>query len=555
MQQRSRATPTFGRTLLERNAARRLDSLGEERGFPVELLMEVAGSQAARVLTADYTHLLSAPLILGGPGHNGGDAWVVARHLLVAGIEPRIFLLGNPQQLTGAARANWQRLEQLAPARVPDNQIEHACKESSLLVDGLFGTGLSRSLRDHAAAVVDAINCSGAPCIALDVPSGIDADTGQVLGAAVRARATLTFAAPKVGLMQLPGAEHSGLVHTLSIGIPASWANSQLRAIAPSDAHQALAPRAPGLHKGGAGRVLVVGGAPGRRGAVELAGLAALRTGAGLVTVACPSALPEIQLRHAELMAVRLPILKDLEGPSEPIKPGSLREPTEPTNPRNAQGSQNAQGLQTAESQLLDKLYAVIETSAAAAQAVVLGPGLGTGALASALVHRAATQLDRPMVLDADALTVLAAHPEILRGAPKSRILTPHPGEASRLLQCSTQAIQADRVGAARRLVELTEQTVVLKGAYTVCASPARNLWISSHANPALATGGTGDVLAGAIASLLCTRSADEAGWLGVELHALAGKQAALSDRGMLASEVANAIPVVYAALLQATPP
>lgn len=487
--------------LLQRLEVRALDRAAiDALGVPGVVLMENAGAHAAALLLARFPQHLERVVVLGGTGQNGGDAWVVARHLLCQGVRPRCGLIGDRGKVSGDARVNLQALEALGvtvQVALTPHELLDLMRDATLLVDGLFGTGLDRPLAGVARECVELMNQTTARVVALDLPSGIDADSGQVLGAAVRAAMTVTFAAHKFGLHQFPGAAHAGVVECAGIGVPVARGAQGL--IEAADVAELLPVRAADTHKGTHGHVLVIAGSPGKTGAAALCALGAARAGAGLVTIAS-----DAETRRA-LDPKVLEIMTAALAPTDPL----------------------ASALA-----LCDRK-----------QAAVIGPGLGVSAPSLAFARALACQLPVPCVVDADALTALAEDPTVLKTAPAPRVLTPHPGEAARMLGVTTSEIQAQRVEAARTLAARTGQVVVLKGARSVVAAPSGALRISTRGTPALGTGGTGDVLAGVIAALCVELSVFDAAQCGVELHARAGELAALQDRGLLASEVAHAIP------------
>jgi NAD(P)H-hydrate epimerase len=493
--------------LLSRAELRALDaSAVAQLGVPSIVLMENAGANAARQLLARFGAQLGQVLVLGGVGQNGGDAWVVARHLQLAGLAPNCLLVGERAKVKGDALTNLRALEALGSAVTEisrEAELSAALASATLIVDGLFGTGLDRALSGLALAAVQAINAAERPVVALDLPSGVDADTGQILGAAVHARLTVTFAAHKVGLHQHPGAALAGEVVCASIGVPVARGSSAGLIEGP-DVAELLPRRAADAHKGSNGHLLVVAGSAGKTGAAVLSASAALRMGAGLVTLAS-DAETRRALDH-----------KVVE-------------------------------IMTAEIDHSDRVASALKLAEGKAAAVV-GPGLGVDPVAQAFARALATSLPLPTVLDADALTAVAADLASLRVAADARVLTPHPGEAARLLACSTAEVQANRVATARLLADRSGQVVVLKGARSVIAEPAGRLRIASAGTPALGTAGTGDVLSGVIGALLAQLPAFEAAYCGVELHARAGAIAAHSDRGMLASDL---LPALSAALEQ----
>jgi hydroxyethylthiazole kinase-like uncharacterized protein yjeF len=491
--------------LLHRTASRDIDADAVERlGIPSIVLMENAGHGAWQCIKQRFARCLSRVVLVGGPGQNGGDAWVVARHMLLAGHQPRCVLIGERDKVTGDAQVNLVALSRLGvvveqPASA--DALRELLAGATLLVDGLFGTGLDRPIAGRFAEAVDAFNASPAPRVALDIPSGIDADSGAVLGTAVRAALTLSFAAHKRGLHQHPGAGHAGEVVCVAIGVPGP-STSEYALLEGSDVAGWLPPRAADTHKGQGGHVLIVAGAPGRTGAALLSGLGALRGGAGLVTL-CPraGARPALDAKVIELMTADLP-------------------------PQ------------------LDAALLAVHEELRSKHAAVVGPGLGVDADGLELARRLGMAVRRPAVLDADALTAFGGRVSELRKAAAVRVLTPHPGEAARLLGTSVDAVQTDRYAAAVQLAADSGSVVVLKGARTLIATPHATVRVCPLDVPALAVAGTGDVLSGVVAALLSQLPAFEAACAAVYLHALAGRIAARSDRGLVAREVADALPL-----------
>jgi hydroxyethylthiazole kinase-like uncharacterized protein yjeF len=492
--------------LLTRDVVRALDaSASTTLGLPSIVLMENAGRGACDYLRTRYANALAQVVVLGGVGQNGGDAWVLARQLIAAAHTPRCLLIGERAKVRGDALINLNALERMGVSVVQIEGddltlLDEALRSASLVVDGLFGTGLDRPVTGMYAAAIERINACIAPRLALDIPSGVDADSGGVLGVAVQADSTVTFAAHKRGLHQHPGARLAGELHCVSIGVPAPK-QSPFALIEASDVASWLPRRAADTHKGRGGHVLVVAGAPGRTGAAMLAGFGAMRAGAGLVTLSPRAgARAALDAKVFELMTADLP-----DGTDPAVS--AVRE------------------------LMRDK------------HAALIGPGLGLDAEARAIVHALAVELDKPCVLDADALTACVGRLGSLRNAAAARVLTPHPGEAARLLETSTDRLQADRYGAAARLADESGSVVALKGARSIVATPAGRMYVCPLDVPALAVAGTGDVLGGIIAALLTQLEPEFAAAAGVYLHARAGQLAAQSDRGLFAREVADAVP------------
>jgi NAD(P)H-hydrate epimerase len=351
------------------------------------------------------------------------------------------------------------------------------------------------------------MNASTAPRFAVDLPSGLDADTGSVLGVVVRARATATFAHHKLGLLTPSGADVAGSVHVVDIGVPGALVahvGGSAQLLSRDDVVQWIGPREPGAHKNTAGHVAILGGSPGRIGAPQLVARGAMRAGAGLATIVTwPAAAAAIEGHVLEVMTARI----DVASPAE-------------------------------------SLDAALEHK----QSVVVGPGFGLGDDARTAVEYVLASWRGPVVVDADALSMFAGRPSVFM-ASKKAILTPHPGELGRLLGRTSAQVEADRFGATRELCAASGAVVVLKGAHTVIASPDSRLAVTPVACPALATAGSGDVLGGIIGALACQLPTFEAACAGVMLHALAGEAWARAhdhaDRGMLASDIADGLPHV----------
>lgn len=496
--------------LFTREESRDVDRAAiEELGILSLVLMENAGRGATDAICEMFSDRLGRVVLVGGPGQNGGDAWVVARRLALLGHRPVALLIGEGSRLHGDAHANWALLGKLGidTAEVAPEQgraIDEHLAEATLVVDGLFGTGLDRPVGGGYADAIRAIEAAHAPVVSLDLPSGLDANTGAILGVAPHAALTVTFGGQKRGLHQYPGVEHAGEVRVADIGIPIGgrpltslWTRDDIGSL--------IVPRAGDSHKGTNGHLLVIGGAPGKTGAAVLAGRAAFRAGAGLVTIgARADSRSTLEEKVIELMTTALP-----------EQPNRL----------------------------------AVESLCQGKHGAVLGPGMGLDALGRAWAHAFALYAPVPTVIDADGLTHVAEEGlALLRSAAGPRILTPHPGEAARLLGRSTQDIQADRYAAAAELAEQSGQVVVLKGARSIVAS-ANGLRVCAEGTPALGVAGTGDVLSGVVGALTMTLEPSDAAIAGTLLHAVAGMEASVGDRGLIASEVADAVPRILAGL------
>ncbi len=476
----------------------------EEIGLPGLTLMETAGRAVAdaalRMLPPGAGGRVA---VVCGPGNNGGDGFVVARVLRSRGVDATAYLAAGRAGIRGHAREHLAILERaggvVLALDTPAALEEHrgAIAGAALAVDALFGIGQARPIEGHLAAVVAAIN-EAPRRLAVDIPSGLDTDTGKTLGVAVQADRTVTMGVLKIALVSSPGFAACGEVEVADIGIPpALVAASGVRAglVERADVARWL-PRPAALdHKGRRGHVLVVGGAPGMRGAGRLSAAAALRAGAGLVTLACSGAADAIAAPDAVMT-------RGIDGPLAPLLDGKA--------------------------------------------AIVIGPGLGTAGDAMAHVGEALAS-GLPAVLDADALNLLAAVPASIAGAAGPVVITPHPGEAARLLGRTVPEIERDRLAAARELAARTHAVVVLKGARTIVCDGTLgddHCALNPTGGPALATGGSGDVLAGVIGALLAQGlAAGDAARAGVYVHGAAGDAlGAALGRGVIASDLPAAI-------------
>jgi NAD(P)H-hydrate epimerase len=496
----------------------------EALGVSAELLMESAGRALVDFILEFAGDLLRLPnaevVIVCGPGNNGGDGFVAARHLALLGIPTRALLLGDPASMGEQAAANHRRARLVGVVVESAWPLERPLPRRGVVVDALYGTGLSRPIRGDSAEIIQCINAlAGVPevaVIAVDLPSGLDADTGQPLEHAVVADATLTLGTPKIGLALEPGRSLAGRVSAAGIGIAESIPSEEAAEGTGAAglwsrcrASGALPERNPDGHKGNFGHVLVVGGAKGMSGAAALAANAALRSGAGLVTVGCPAGLNDVlEAQCTEAMTAALPETRE----------GGLAET----------GVEAALAL------------------AAERDVVALGPGVGRSPQTGEFVRELALCVGVPLVVDADGLNAFGDAPAALRARPASTILTPHPGEAGCLLGTSSAEVNRDRVGAARELARVAGAVVLLKGAGTVAASPDGRVIINPTGGPNLATAGSGDVLTGLVAALVAQGLvALEAAALGAFVHGMAGDRIALrrGDAGLLAGELAEELP------------
>jgi len=491
-----------------------------ECGIPGVVLMENAGRGAAVLTNKHFGDLRGRRIVIVcGRGNNGGDGMVMARIFHGWGARVRIFLLGDRTRVGGDARINLEVVRQMGLELVEatsEAQLERIDFQGAfLIVDALLGTGLNSEVRGLYRAVIERMNASSVTVVSVDVPSGLDSDTGTILGTAVRADLTVTFGLPKVGLLLPPGEDLVGRLEVLDIGIPP-------HILAEADPHKELLlednlrgilPRRPSNgHKGLFGHVLIVAGSTGKTGAAALAGLAAARSGAGLVTLAAPASLnPILEGQVTEVMTEPLP--EEL--------PGFLA------------------------AEAVDRILELAEGKSM----IAIGPGLSTRSGATALVKKLLELCELPLVIDADGLNALAGSADLLKKARKEVLLTPHPGEMARLTGLATGQIQADRLKVAADFSNRFGVTLALKGYRTVIASADGRLFLNTTGGPHMASGGMGDILTGMAAGLMAQGiNATDAARLGVFVHGLAADDA-LSARGpvgLLASDLLTALPGLW---------
>jgi ADP-dependent NAD(P)H-hydrate dehydratase / NAD(P)H-hydrate epimerase len=491
---------------------------------PSLVLMENAGRGAADVIEREVLGGQAdgrRVVVICGTGNNGGDGFVVARHLFARGARVDAWLAGDESKMTPDCRANHDAfigiggaVESVALGQSLDDVAE-SLEEADVAIDALFGTGLDRPIVEPFASLVALLGAMRAPSqpriAALDVPSGLDADTGVAMGAAASADLTVTFAHLKLGHVTGHGARASGPVHVVDIGVPPSLRADHAAGLVESrDVRALLGKRPLDTHKYRAGHVALLAGSAGKVGAALLAARGALRGGAGAATIVTWSdAASALDVRVVEIMTARIS-----EG---------------------------------------DALTEQIDAALVNKRAVVIGPGFGTGDSARTATRHVLLTYTGPIVADADALTLHARKIEDFAAAGGRAILTPHAGELARLLGRTSDEIEADRFGAAREAAARANAVVVLKGAYTVIAAPDARVVVSGSGSPALATAGSGDVLAGLIGALACSLPPFEAAFCGAFLHGVSGSawQKESGDRGLLAGEIADGLPGVLAALLE----
>lgn len=501
--------------------AKRLDErASKEFGMPTLLLMENAGLSIVLAMEKTFGSLEGKRVaIFCGRGGNGGDGMCAARHLVAHGAQVVVGLIGGRDGLAGDALANWTILDRmgLTPMDVRSEGdlawARAAAGASEIIIDALVGVGGRLPLDGLMGAVIGAINAAAKPVVAVDIPSGLDPDSGRVPGAAIIATLTVTLGLPKRGLVLHPGTAWIGklIVADLTFPIPLLTDPAIMAdVLLPEEAAQLLPSRAPTAHKHEVGRVLIVAGSPPMSGAALLAGEGALCSGSGMVHVAVPaSVVPLIAGRRPELL---------------------LRACVE-----SAAGELSSVGD--------------LVSFASGMHAVAIGPGLGRSGDTRKAILRLVADVTVPVVVDADALNALGAEPALLKSAQGPRVLTPHTGELSRLLGIASELIESDRIGSAVTAASRSGAVVVLKGARTVVAEPAGRAYVVSTGNAGMATAGSGDVLTGIITSFLAQRlSPLAAALLGVHVHGLAGDLARdeKTELGVTASDLSGFLPRAF---------
>ncbi len=490
--------------------------------IPGIVLMENAGRGATEVISKTFPDLQRKKIaIIAGKGNNGGDGFVIARHLLNQGISVKVFLLTDPKALRGDAETNFHIFLRMKGEVIPASsskdyqKVKKDLEKFDLLIDGIFGTGLDAEVRGYYREVIDHLNTLQKPIVAIDIPSGLDANTGKPLGTAVRASLTVTFGLPKIAHLVSPGLDYVGLVKVIDIGIPR-------RLVEEEEIHTHLlegdeikkwisSPRRPDSHKGDYGHLLIIAGSVGKTGAAAMAGEAALRMGAGLVTLAIPKSLNAImEIKLTEVMTEPLP-----ETPKQTL---SLR------------------------------AYNTILRLCENKKAVIIGPGIGTFKETQTLILKLVKTLNLPIVLDADGLTALATQPKILPSTNRSLILTPHPGEMARLVRSTVKEVQENRIGMSRNFSQANHVHLLLKGHRSLIATPKGEVFINPTGNPGMASGGTGDVLTGMIGGLIC-QGLDilTSLQIAVYLHGWAGDEVAREkgERSLVATDLIGKIPLL----------
>jgi NAD(P)H-hydrate epimerase len=460
---------------------------------------------------------------MAGKGNNGGDGYVIARLLKERGWQVAIFVLARKEDIGGDARANLELLKDMSVVFCPEQGMfghyGETLQEATVIVDALLGTGLKSEVRGAYAEAIGVVNAAGRPVIAVDIPSGIDAASGKVLGCAIRADVTVTFALAKCGHLLYPGADHAGRLQIVDIGIPAAVTEAAegYGFLDAATIMPLLRRRSRNAHKGSFGHCLIIAGSTGKSGAAAMAANSAIRSGAGLVTLAVPASLNAIlEVKTTEAMTLPLPDAGS----------GFL-----PLSARDA-----------------------IEEALTGKDVVALGPGLARHPETAQLVRELVVATELPLVIDADGLNALSEDPgTLLRKKSAIVILTPHPGEMGRLAGIPTAAVEADRVGVAREFAAKNKVYLILKGARTVVAAPDGAVAINGSGNPGMASGGMGDVLTGVLTALIAQGYEPfNACKLGVFVHGYAADLVAADkgEVGMAAVDVQERLPYAIKSLM-----
>ncbi len=482
----------------------------EEYGIRGLILMENAGRAVSKVALEEFPEARKIAIVAGG-GNNGGDGFVVARHLISEGLDVTTYLAGDQKKYTGDALINLEALSKIGGVLVQLKRGFSEFQGADLIIDALFGTGLDREVEGFYKDLIDFINSRPVPRIAVDIPSGLNADTGFPLGVSVKADITITFILPKIGLAVYPGIDYAGKVYVADITTPKSLERDiHYELLTHNTARRIVKPRHSDTHKGTYGHLLLLAGSPGKTGAATLAALGALRVGTGLVTVGVPKSLnPIIEEKLTEAM-------------TEPI-------------PETESGTLGKGSIET-----------TLKIMSSKKTALAIGPGISTTKDTAGFLYEVLRSSSIPIVIDADGITLIAQNLKILKEIKVPVVLTPHPGEMSRLIGKTGEEVQKNRIGIARNFSSMYNVYTVLKGARTVISSPDGRIFINTTGNPGMASGGMGDVLTGVIGGFLAQGyNPTDACTLGVFAHGLAGDFVAhkKGEAGIIAGDVANSLP------------
>lgn len=487
----------------------------ETWGIPSTVLMENAGRNTYRLMRERYLGGRRRIVIVCGRGNNGGDGFVIGRYALIDGYQVRVLLVGRKGDLKGDAALNMNLYTSLAGEIVEltdgSENLEIILKHADVIVDAIFGTGLSKPVGGTEKIVIDAINTSGKPVIAVDIPSGIDGNSGNVLGSAVRAQHTYTYAYPKLGQIISPGSDHAGRLTVIDISIPRFVEEKIGYDAQITDGEMLrgfLKERGRASHKGSFGHAVVIAGSPGKTGAAHMASLAALKIGAGLVTLIVPATLnPILEMKTTEVMTY--PVKDDGKGF---FVPGSF-----------------------------DAIASFVRDK----DVIIMGPGLSQNDGVGELVRRIYAEIDKPFIIDADGINAFQGRTDVLKTTERQTVITPHPGELARLTARSPKEVNAARIETTRSLSAEWGVNILLKGAASVLAAPDGGIFLNPTGNPSLAKGGSGDILTGFIGGLASQGyTLAESTLLGTYLHGYMADTwvEGNSDNDLLALDLLNGL-------------
>ena len=485
-------------------------------------LMENAGKRVADEIVKDFPdEIKNGVAIFSGKGNNGGDGFVVAMLLADKKINTRVFLACRKEEVSGDAKISLNKLLKIKKHRKEIKEIssfkdaetlKEEVREFGLIVDGLLGTGFKGSATGLIGKIIDMINEMKKPVVSIDLPSGVNADTGQVIGSCIRADMTVTLGLPKTGLLLYPGINYAGEVKVVDIGIPEEAINKEKMGCNLSEVREIkelIPKRYSDVHKGTAGKVLVIAGSVGYTGAACLASLSCLRSGAGLVTLGVPSGLNDIlEVKLTEVITVPLPETKSRALSHEAGK--------------------------------------VILELSRGYDCMAIGPGIGKEKETFHLVWYLIEHSTVPMVLDADGINAISGNTDILKHKKHELVITPHPGEMARLIHLTIDDVQSNRIEIARNFAQRHKCTVVLKGAHTIISSADGVIAINPTGNAGMATAGSGDVLTGIISAFISAKlNGFNASVAGAYVHGLAGDFAKeeKGEFGLIASDILENIP------------
>ncbi|OGL50605.1 MAG: hypothetical protein A3H37_02035 [Candidatus Schekmanbacteria bacterium RIFCSPLOWO2_02_FULL_38_14] len=496
-------------------------------GIPGVILMENAGLSVLSCIEEYFGDLRGLRVtIVAGKGNNGGDGCVVARHIKNSGGEPLIVLLAERKNIKGDARINLKTaikggidvIEVSGKERF-SLKVKRIIEDSDIIVDAIFGTGLSEGVKGFYGDVIEYINGLEIPVVSIDLPSGISSDTGEIIGPSIAADLTVALCLPKISLVSYPAARFAGVVEIGDIGIPVKIIDeSRIKTFLIEEEEIAglLKPRRENAHKGDFGHVLVIAGSTGKTGAATMTSEAALKSGAGLATLAIPESLnPIVEMKLTEVMSLPVP--------------------------------------ETSEKTFSKKAEKIMLEFSRGKTVAVIGPGISTNTETCEVVRSLIKKLDVPVVLDADGINALQGDAKILKSAKKDVVITPHPGEMGRLCGLSAKEVQKNRIEVARDFARANRVYVVLKGKNTVVSGPDGTVFVNLTGNPGMASGGAGDVLTGMIAGFISQGfSPIDAAKAGVYLHGLSGDIMAekRGEMSLTAMDILKGIPAAIREIL-----